>query len=607
MRYSILKMILMPLTLALVLGSPVRSARGDDQEVTFDVQPRVLKVGESANCRITITGQRPGAAPSLPPIPGFELAGTSQQQSFSIANGVQQSSVSYIYQLVALEAGTFQIGPFGYERNGTTHSVGPVEITVVAGQNSGTGTASSQEDFLFATLTASQPSAYVQQPIHLELALYWRDLNIDREVGLNGFDTTGLRLGGWQELPVNREAVRGQVFEVRRFRCQAIPLTAGTFALSPSLRVQVLVRNNRAQANPFFGGGFDDLFFGGFRAQPTDVSVPALSLTIRDLPTEGRPPEFRGAVGQFRMEVQAQPRAVGVGEPVTLTARISGPGNPDTVTAPALETSDDFRSYEPKLVGQDAAAESKTFELVLIPKHAGVSNLPAVHFAYFDPQAGRYERIEQPPLPLRVEGQSTATRIIRTAEAGGGAAQPSATGIDITHLKTKVPRWHTQPALAFTSTPGWVALQSVPLLALVGSWWWSLRRHRLRTDQVHARRRQAPHSARKALAEALRCLEKEPAPRFYEALWNVLVSYFGNRFNLAPGEVSAGEVSRRLLAGGWDVARVNEITRLFDACEGSRFGAGAQAGRPLEPAEQQAWRTLLDRLVEHLRACERLP
>ena len=65
--------------------------------------------------------------------------------------------------------------------------------------------------------------------------------------------------------------------------------------------------------------------------------------------------------------------------------------------------------------------------------------------------------------------------------------------------------------------------------------------------------------------------------------------------------------SRRLLAGGWDVARVNEITRLFEACEGSRFGAVAQTGHPLDPAEQKAWRTQLDRLVEHMRACERLP
>lgn len=597
---------LMPLLLLMALASSSLPCRADEA-VTFDVQPRVLKVGETANCSITITGQRPGAAPSLPPIPGFELAGTSQQQSISIVNGAQESRISFIYQLVAREAGTFQIGPFGYERNGQSHAIGPIEVTVVAGQTQGAGASSGQEDFLFATLTASQPEAYVQQPIQLELALYWRDLNMDREVGLNGFDTTGLRLAGWQEIQGAREAVRGEVFEVRRFRCQAVPLTAGTFTLAPSLRVQVLVRNQRAQSNPFFGGGFDDLFFGGFRAQPTDVAVPAINLTIRDLPTEGRPPEFNGAVGQFRLEVQAQPRTVGVGEPVTLTARISGSGNSDTVSAPGLDASDDFRRYEPKLVAQDAAAGQKTFELVLIPKHAGVTNLPTVRFAYFDPVAGRYERIEQPPIPLQVEGQSTATRIIRTAENGASATQPSATGIDITHLKTTAPRWRTAQDIAFTGTRAWVAIQTVPLLALVGSWWMSKRRHRLRTDQVHARRKQAPHSARRALAEAIRCLEKEPAPRFYEALWQVLVSYFGNRFNLAPGEVSAGEVGRRLLAGGWDLARVNEIARLFEACENSRFGAGANADRLMEPAEQQAWRTHLDQLVEHMRACERLP
>lgn len=591
--------------IAALLGLTVRLALAQES-VTLDVQPRVLKVGEIANCSITITGPQGGAAPGLPPIPGFELAGTSQQSNLSIVNGASQTTVTFIYQLAALEAGTFQIGPFRYERNGQTHNLGPVEVTVVKSQAPAGGTASSQqEDFLFATLTASQPEAYVQQPIQLELALYWRDLNIDREVGLNGFDTTGLRLGGWQELQVSREAVKGEVFEVRRFRCQAVPLTAGTFTLSPQLRVGVLVRTRQSRSDPFFGGAFDDLFFGGFRAQPTDVNVPPLSLTIRDLPAEGRPPEFNGAVGQFQLEVRAQPAAVAVGEPVTVTARISGPGNLDTVGAPLIPVADDFRRYEPKLVNQDADRQQKIFETVLIPKHAGISNLPPVRFAFFDPAAGRYQTLEHPPSPLRVEGQSAATKIIQMAEGGAGRARPETTGIDITHLKTHAPRWR-EPTRSAGGVAGTVALHSLPLLALVGSGWLARRRHRLQTDHAHARRRQAPRSARKALAETLRCLENEPAPRFYEAVWGVLVAYFGNRFNLAPGEVSAGEVSRRLLAAGWSVDRVHRLAQLFEQCESGRFGATAGTAQPLPADEQKAWRTRLDGLVEMMRDCEKL-
>lgn len=574
------------------------------ESVRFDVEPRLLKIGEATSCRITLSGQNRMGAPSLPPIPGFDLAGTRTESSLSIVNGAQQSSVTYVYQLVAREAGTFQIGPFGFNLNGQDQTIGPVEVTVVAGSNTGTSAAQGQEDFVFATLKASAPEVYVQQPLQLELALYWRDLQLDREVGLNGFDTTGLRMSGWQELQTAREAINGQVFEVRRFRCQAIPLTAGAFTLSPQLRVNVLVRSQSRRGDPFFGSAFDDMFFGGFRAQPTDVHVPPLALTIRDLPTEGRPPEFSGAIGPFRMDVNRQPATVAVGEPVTLTARIYGPGNLDTVSAPNLEPTEDFRRYDPKLTGNDAASGQKTFELVLIPKHAGITNLPPVRFAYFDPEVGRYEQLVHTDLPLRVEGQSTATRIIQAPAPGSGLLQPAPTGVDITHIKTTTPRWRNQePAL---STTAWLAVQTIPVLALLGSWHWARRRQRLLDDPAHARRKQAPHSARKALAETLRCLEKEPAPKFYEALWRLLVTYFGHRFNLEAGQVSASEVSRHLLAAGWDIERTTEITRLFEACESRRFGGGTTASTPLPPAEQAAWRTQLERLVDHFRACEKL-
>lgn len=582
-------------------------ARAEDS-VSFDVQPRALNVGETTTCRITIRGERQAPAPNLPPIKGFELVGTSSEQSFSMGPDGAQSSVSYLYQLVAMEPGTFQIGPFGYRWNNQTYPLGPIDISVVAGGANAGSASTRQEDFLFATLTASRAEAYVQQPLDLELALYWRDVNIDREVSLTGFDTTGLRLGAWQELPVTREVVREQVFEVRRFRCQAIPLTAGTFTLAPHLRVQILIRQARGRGDPFFGNSaFDDMLFGRFRTEPKDVTVPPINLTIRDLPSDGRPAEFAGAVGQYRMEVQAQPLQVAVGEPVTLSFRISGQGNLDTVTAPVLAPSDDFRRYEAKLTSQDAQSGQKLFEMVVIPKHAGATNLPVLVFAYFDPVAGGYERIAYGPIPLKVDGQSTSTRIIRTAEAGAiNTVQPT-TGVDITHLKTKPPRWsaiattsHTPAALRFS-------VQAMPWLAFLGGWWISYRRRVLEQDRGHARRKQAPRSARKALGAAVAHLSRPPAHQFYEAVWHVLVVYFGNRFDLAPGQVSAEEVSRRLLAAGWSLDRTGEVTQLFEQCEGRRFGSGPDSGRALSDSEQQAWRTRLDRLVEIMRDCERLP
>ncbi len=559
-------------------------------------------------CRITIRGNRQAPAPDLPPIQGFQAVGTSSEQSFSMGPNGAESSISYLYQLAALEAGTFQIGPFGYRLDNQVHSLGPVEVTVVAGDSSGSSASARQEDFLFATLAASHSEAYVQQPVNLELSLYWRDLNLDREIGLNDFDTTGFRLGGWQELPVNRETIRGQVFEVRRFRCQAIPLTAGTFTLSPRIRVQVLVRQSRSRPDPFFGGAFDDMLFGRFRAEPADVGVPPISVVIRDLPTEGRPASFGGAVGQFRLEAIAQPREVAVGEPITLLLRVLGQGNWDTVTAPTVDASDDFRRYEAKLVGQDAAAGQKTFELVMIPKQAGITNLPGISFSYFDPVAGRFETQHQDPLPIRVAGQSASTRIIHALEETPASTQPRTTrGVDITHLKIRAPDWSAYDRPGWFNDPARRLGQVIPALVLAAGWWIGRRRERWAADPSAARRRQAPRSARRALANALTRLEDQPAPLFYEALWHVLESYFGNRFNLTPGQVSADEVSRHLLADGWSVDRIKAVAGYFEACESHRFGSQAFRSESFSSEEKQYWRTKLDQLVELMRECEKRP
>lgn len=589
---------------ALLWSSP--SFAGVDA-VEFDVQPRALKVGETTTGRITIKGSGGEGAPTLPDIPGFQLVGTSSQQSLSITPEGRQSSVSHLYQLVALQAGTFQIGPFAYRSDNRSFDLGPAEVTVVASSAGEKSASGQQKDFLFATLSASRTNAYIQQPLTLELALYWRDLNLDREVALNGFDSTGLKLGGWQDLPVTREIVNNQVFEVRRFRCQAIPLTAGAFTLNPQLRVNILVRQSRSRSDPFFGNGvFDDMFFGRMRAQPAEVSVNPLELVIRDLPAEGKPPGFSGAIGQFNLEVQAQPLSVQVGEPVTLNLRISGAGNLETVTPPSLTPTDDFKAYEPKLLSQDAASGLKVFEQVLIPKSAGSTNLPALSFAYFNPESGHYDTITKGGLPILVQGQSTSTRVIRQGEAPALASVKSV-GVDITHLMLQPPAWATLQKPAWYLRPETRPIHAVPLLAFVGAWWLARRRERQAGDTEWARRRAAPRSARRALAAALNALEREPAGRFFEAVWQVLADYFGNRFNLPPGAVTSEEVSRRLIALGWDTARVAEIQQLFAACEGARFGQLNAPAATLPPAEQALWRTRLDQLVQLMRDCERTP
>ncbi|HEY8241424.1 MAG TPA: hypothetical protein VIH35_08255, partial [Kiritimatiellia bacterium] len=90
------------------------------------------------------------------------------------------------------------------------------------------------------------------------------------------------------------------------------------------------------------------------------------------------------------------------------------------------------------------------------------------------------------------------------------------------------------------------------------------------------------------------------AAAFFEALWSALASYFGNRLNLSPGEVTTDIFLPRLRAGGLQDELVQKIAALAGRCESARFGAET-AGFTSSAAQE-----LIRETSELLRACERV-
>src|SRR5205823_13390231 len=92
--------------------------------------------------------------------------------------------------------------------------------------------------------------------------------------------------------------------------------------------------------DPFGDDLFNDPFiidpFGSF-AERRDIKVKSepVALQIKPLPP-GAPPAFSGAVGNFTIAAAADPKKVQIGDPITITAKISGRGNFDRVSTPVL-------------------------------------------------------------------------------------------------------------------------------------------------------------------------------------------------------------------------------------------------------------------------------
>lgn len=572
------------------------SARATD--VTFDVQPRLLNLGETAQATLTFHGVRSAPGIEFPQIPGLQITGTGQQMQF----GTGGARVSLTYNLFPQKAGAFTIGPYELDYNNEKIQIPAVTIEVRARE--GAADAGGQE-MIFARITLPGQPPYVHQVFDLVLSLYFLPgVELTRDVNLGGFPESGFAIGGFEELQMVREEVGGQFYNLRRFRARARALTAGTFTLRPGLRVGVVDRNSRRRRDPF-GGFFDDPFFGGPSATPVSVAMPPVELTIRPVPEQGRPADFNGAVGQFAFVMDVRPRDLKVGEPITVQLQLQGTGNIAAALPPAYRDSEAFKAYEARQVGDtpDPAAEagSKTFEQVVIPRTEELKELPALQFSFFDPVASQYRTVSAGPFPLVVHPSENGADALLLQVPGGAATGGGALvlGTDIVYLKPAPARWQHEDR-GSVRKPLLIGLHAAAPLALAGLWFATRRRNRLATDIALARRQKAPRSARANLrkAEAAQQAGAPPADVF-ASLAAAASDYFGHRLNLPPGAVDAQRILDNLRAAKADEAILAHWQEFFALSDRIRFAsAGAKS-----PADLNHW---ISTIATLLRKAERI-
>jgi hypothetical protein len=593
------------LLLGLLLFAPAARAA---LTVELDVQPRLLRIGEEATMSLTVRGVSSPERPVLPEMKEFQVSPAGTQQSVTIINGSLDRSVTFTYRLLPTKTGDHVVGPFTYQAGGEQASVPAVAVRVVAGEAAGGGggeQAQSIDDLLFARLRAERREVYLQEVFEITLSVYNRGLNMGRETALLNMEASGLNFLPFKDLGTDREQVGGKLYEVHRFRGRAQAVAAGAFTLAPVVRTSVVVpRRGRGR------GIFDDPFFNPAEVRQIDLRPPPLAVAVRPLPEAGRPPGFSGAVGAFTFAASVKPLAVAEGEPVTLTMEIRGRGNLEAVTAPGIAAGDGFKAYEAKLVkkeiSEDRSEGHLVFEQVFIPRTAASSPLPAVTFSFFDPARTSYQRLAAGPFPLRVTPSANPGAVVVRAPGAGAGAGSLTLGADIVYLKPAPHRWEAHPPPPGSVSAGFLALQLLPLAAVVALFLGVRRREELTRDVAKARRQKAPKAAQAGIRAAEQALAAGAVRGFHEALWEALSAYFGHRLNLSPGEISGEIVAERLARAGFDPQGTARLGELFLLLEQERFGRpGAGAGR-LPPEERQQLGALLDEVGRLLRSCEKV-
>lgn len=535
----------------LVLGSATSTMRADAPTVTAVLTSSETEVDRPVQLQIKVSGDSNATPPNEINVDGLDIRYTGQSQLVEGRNFRFTYSFVYNYTILPLKAGTFTIPPQVVQTSGgalrtpaLTLNVSPNDDGNTTSRRRGGGgnRALDMKSIVFCELVIPKTTAYVGEAIPAEIRLGFNSRVPSRFVEPPSLSGQGFTSQRMKEPEQTARSINGRPYDILTYKTAITPVKSGRLEIAAKdakAIVQIPRRPTSRPRSPFDMFGMDDPFNDPFFADPfaglgeqreVKFSSETATIDVKPLPPNP-PPSFSGAVGHFALTSDVKPKNAQVGDPLTVTASITGRGNFDRVNAPALESDTGWHTYPP---GADFKADddigisgTKKFEMVLTPNEPKKA-VPPLVFSYFDPLKESYVTLKSGRMPVVVEGTplSSATPAVANASATPGPnARPTAApeAQDILYQLNDHGRWGQSFTPIFMQPVFW-AVQAVPFLGLIGFFGWEMRRRRLQnreglrrasweheTAELQRRLRRADDRADQYFAEALRVVQLKTA------------------------------------------------------------------------------------------------
>jgi hypothetical protein len=544
-----IRRVLTSLVLLLLLLSSINA-----RSVTFSVslRPDTIELGQAAKLTLHFAGGRYDRAPSLPRFPDLEIRNPTETKHLSIGGGVRSQTVQLSYTVIPLAAKTFTIPPFAVMAGGARFMTPALKLTVKP-KRALTNLEQKIQRGYFAEILVAQTNVYVGQSFLVEPHLYFTSGD---NIQMPSLATEGFTFAALQIPGARRKTFGRHTMVYRTFPKVAVPIRAGTFDIGPMQFPFHLLKLIR-------GGIFQNYS----RTQVTAVA-PAVKVMVKPLPTENRPAEFGGAVGQFRMNVQVGPTNLVAGDPITLKVRISGAGPFENVSLPSFKDWDGFKVYpansEVQIANAATSQGMKSFEQVIVPQKADTPGVPEITFSFFDPYNHRYTTLRHPATPITVAPAASASQptimLVQTNNPGDGPKIAT----ELVHIKPHLGVLF--PVAAGANAAVWF-LPTASFLLWIGMLVHRRNSDRLANDPRLQRKRATDKqevSDLETLSAHATAGDGEP---FFGALFRLLQERIGERLDLPASAITHAIIDERLKPAGADDELVANLHKLFGACD----------------------------------------
>ncbi|MBF0345241.1 MAG: protein BatD [Nitrospirae bacterium] len=547
------------------------SAAAENVSFEISAEKEDLRTGETIRLSLTFKGTRDVPEPHFTHLDAFTISYIGPSSRVAIINGRYSSSIIHNYHITPLKTGSFQIGPLAVKYNGNTYTSNAVKINVTEDtaappipQDQVYGTKPYKKtERVFITLTPTKTTVYINEAVPVALRLFARDAGV-REIELPELSNVNISVGQFDK-PIQRRVVIGGIqYETLEFNTTMFATSVGQFKLGPaSLDCTVVMRDNLPRSF------FDDNLFGNMftSAKPVTLKSEVMTISVLPLPEESRPKDFRGAVGSFDLDVGLSAQEVKVGDPVTVKISITGKGNFNTVTAPVISATEDFKLYDPA-VKQNK--NSKTFEQAVIPMKNTINSIGQIRFSYFDPVSQTYHTITKGPFPLLVTGSDAGLKAKTIDAQTKEKRQQEVLGKDIAYIKEAPGALKIKGRPLYLNPLYWL-LHVFVLLLYVGVLVYHRRRQRLQGDDGYARKLRAPKQARAALRSVKALLAEGKAEEFYDGVFRLISDYLSDKLHLSPGEATKSSLVGVLRSRGVQDDTLKMLEDILSACDKARY------------------------------------
>ncbi len=539
--------------------------------VSTTLDPVTTAVGEPVQLGFVVKGSQKLRQPPAIEVEGAQIQYLGPSMQTTLNNTELSITMTHRYYLIPKRAGELVIPSVSVEIDGQVYRSEPAVLKVL---EPGQPNAPEVNQGAFVEVDLPQRPIYVGESLPTEIRLLVPSDVRWRIESMPLFESDAFLKTAFQQPQQRIENRQGRQYDVLVFRSALTAIKSGKVPLGEiTIKIQMASNKKRERQNSPFGGIFDGF---PFDTQPTVMQERAMTfkdarVDVRDLPLEGQPESFRGAVGRFRFAASTNQVKVKAGEPLTMTLQVEGEGSFDRIEVPPVVKPEGWRIYPPEMSfakSDDLGRKGmKTFKVAVVAE-AAHQETPAFEFSFFDPETSRYERYQSSPISLQVEGKLPAldkpepVPVPATPVARPPVEEPAKPKILDQNSGSVTPNVPTIPMRTF-----WTIQAVFALLSGIGAGlkWRAVRRARLGPGP----------DLRK---QALRILSRlrsvhEPGEFVSEAISVVrlLAAAKGGQPVSAIGAMDVAEAFKL------DAAGRREVDLLFEADAAARFAGGNAA------------------------------